>query len=272
MTKFNLQIAHAHGWILPPMILVVLLFSSFTIISTSEVGIKARFGIIVCNAPLEEGMHIKIPFIDDIEVISLKQHQENFTLDHTQTRDMQPVSVSYKVIYSIPIDKVIANRKEIRGNLFEVLIRPRANESIMDALAQHPAEELIVNRDAISQKVKIKLAERISGHAKIDDISIVEFDFENKDFKDAVQRKVIAKQAAQAAEIKKQQAQAEADQVIITAKAEAESIRIKSNALAGNNKLVDLTIAEKWNGVAPQTVVMSAGNSNILLPIGKNNN
>jgi len=256
------------GWVVPSIVLLILFLCSFKIVSTSEVGIKSRFGII-SDKPLIEGFHLKIPFVDDIEVVSLKQHQENFTLGHTQTKDMQPVSVSYKVIYSIPVDKVITNRKEINGELFETLIRPRANESIMDALAQHPAEDLIVNRDNISNKVKIKLAERISGHARIDDVAIVEFDFENQDFKNAVQRKVIAKQDAQAAEIKKQQSQAEADQITIKAKAEATAIKIRAEALSNNPKLVDLTIAEKWDGKTPQTVVVTDGKSNVLLPLGK---
>ena len=256
------------GWVIPSLLLMILVLSSFKIISTSEVGIKSRFGVI-SNTTLEEGVHLKIPFIDDIEIVSLKQHQENFTLGHTQTKDMQPVSVSYKVIYSIPVAKVISNRKEISGNLFETLIRPRANESIMDALAQYPAEGLIVNRDTVSQKVKAKLSERINGHAKIDDISIVEFDFENKEFKEAVQRKVIAKQDAQSAEIKEQQSQAEANQVMIIAKAQAEAIRIRANALSSNPKLVDLTIAERWDGKAPTSVVIMDGKSNILLPLSK---
>jgi len=256
------------GWVIPSLLLMILALSSFKIISTSEVGIKSRFGVI-SNNTLDEGIHLKIPFIDDIEIVSLKQHQENFTLGHTQTKDMQPVSVSYKVIYSIPVSKVISNRKEINGNLFETLVRPRANESIMDALAQYPAEELIINRDTVSQKVKAKLAERINGHAKIDDISIVEFDFENKEFKEAVQRKVIAKQDAQSAEIKEQQSQAEANQVMIIAKAQAEAIRIRANALSSNPKLVDLTIAERWDGKAPTSVVIMDGKSNILLPLSK---
>jgi len=261
-------------WVIPVLVLIMLFFSSFVVIKTSQVGIKSRFGVIISNEPLTEGVHLKLPIVDDIEMVSIKQHQENFTLGRTQTRDMQPVSVSYKVIYSIPEDKVILNRREFSGDLFEVLVRPRANESIMDALAQHVAEELIINRDAISQKVKIKLSERISGHAKIDDISIVEFDFENSEFKEAVQRKVIAKQDAQAAEIKKQQSQAEADQILIKAKADAEAIRITANAITSNPKIIELRqievnamIAEKWDGKTPQTVVTNGGST--LLPLGK---
>jgi prohibitin 1 len=277
------------GWAIPLLLFsFIIFFSLFTIIKTSEVGIKSRFGVIISDSPLEEGVHFKVPLIDTITRFSLKQHQENFTLEHTQTKDLQPISVSYKVIYSIPKDKVIDNTKEVNGDLFDTLIRPRSNESIMDALAQYPAEDLIVNRDTISRKVKDKLTERISGHAKIDDIAIVEFDFENKDWKDSIQRKVIAKQDAEASINKKVQAQAEADAMFIRAKGEAESMKIKAQALSSNPKLIefekiktDLEIAKtnieiakiitdkdsKWNGQLPQTIL--GEKSNILLPIGK---
>lgn len=245
--------------------------SSCTIISTSEVGIKSRFGIITSQTPLTEGVHWKLPILDNIQKISLKQHQETFKIDHTQTKDLQPVSITYKVVYSIPESKVIYNRTSLNGDIFEVLITPRANESIMSALAEYAAEDLISNRDKVIKRVKEKLAERVIEHARIDDISITEFDFEKEEFEQAVQRKVVAKQDAQAAEIKKQQSQAEADQTLIKARAEATAIKIRSEALAGNQKLVDLTIAEKRNGVSPTTVITNGGNGgNIIFPLKSN--
>lgn len=252
------------------IVAVSTLIGSFKIIKTSQVGIKSRFGL-VSNNILEEGFHFKIPFVDSIEKISLKQHQENFTIENTQTKDLQPVSVSYKVIYSIPASKVIYNKKSLNGDIFEVLIKPRANETIMNVLATYPAEDLINNRDAVISMVKKKLAERVTEHANIDDISITDYQFQDTSFTAAVQNKVVAKQNAQSAEIKKQQAQAEADQILIKAKADAESIKIKANALSNNPKLVDLTIAENWDGTAPTTVVITGGNpSNLILPIKSN--
>lgn len=268
-SEFNLKPKHIVAGVVG-IVAISVVFGSFKIIKTSQVGIKSRFGL-VSNNILEEGFHFKIPFVDSIEKISLKQHQENFTIDNTQTKDLQPVSVSYKVIYSIPASKVIYNKKSLNGDIFDVLIKPRANETIMNVLATYPAEDLISNRDAVISMVKKKLAERVTEHANIDDISITDYKFQDESFTKAVQNKVVAKQNAQAAEIKKQQSQAEADQKLITATAEAESIRIKANALSNNPKLVDLTIAEKWNGVSPSTVVINGGNaSNLILPIKSN--
>lgn len=246
--------------------------SSFTIIKTSEVGVRTTAGV-VHNKILEEGIHFQIPLFQTIKIFSLKQHQETFELHSTQTADMQPVSVKYRVLYAIPANKVLDNLKTIRGDIFETLIAPRANESIRDALARYSAEQLIINRDQISAYVKARLGERISHQAIIDDISVIQFDFENQAWRDSVQNKVIAKQNAEAAEIRKIQTQAEADQIIIKAKADAESIRITANAISNNPKIIELRqvevnskIAEKWDGRAPSTVITN-GSGNILLPL-----
>lgn len=257
------------------VILIAIVFlMTFTIIKTSEVGVRKTAGVIH-DSILEEGIHFKLPFIQTIEIFSLRQHQESFALNGTQTKDLQPVSVNYRVLYAIPENKVLDNLKTIKGDIFQVLIAPRANESIRDALARYSAEDLISNRSEVSKYVKERLAERINHLAVIDDISITSFEFENKQWKQSIQNKVIAKQDAETAEIKKQQIQAEADQTIIKSKADAEAIRITANAITSNPKIVELKqvevnakIAEKWNGVAPTTVITNGG-GNIMLPLGK---
>lgn len=254
------------------IITIISLFFCVKVIKTSEVGVKKTAGVIH-NEILEEGVHFKIPLLQVIEIFSLRQHQETFELHNTQTKDLQPVSVNYRVLYAIPKDKVLDNLKTIKGDIFETLIAPRANESIRDALARYSAEDLISNRSEVSKFVKERLADRINHLAIIDDISITSFEFENAQWKQSIQKKVIAKQDAETAEIKKQQIQAEADQTIIKAKADAEAIRITANAISSNPKIVELKqvevnakIAEKWDGKAPSTVITS-GDKNIILPL-----
>jgi len=81
--------------------------------------------------------------------------------------------------------------------------------------------------------------------------------------KAALNAKIEATQKAQQRENEVAQAKAEADKAveeargiadskILVAKAEAEAIRIRGEALKQNQQLVDLTIAERWNGVLPQ--------------------
>lgn len=83
-----------------------------------------------------------------------------------------------------------------------------------------------------------------------------------KEVVDAINAKIAATQMAQRRENEIQQAKAEAQKVIeeangksqatlINAKAEADAIRLKADALRQNQDLVQLTLAEKWNGQLP---------------------
>jgi regulator of protease activity HflC (stomatin/prohibitin superfamily) len=53
----------------------------------------------------------------------------------------------------------------------------------------------------------------------------------------------------------RRQAEANAKAVRLAGEAEADAIRARSAAIASSPKLVELTIAEKWNGVLPTTMV-----------------
>ena len=90
--------------------------------------------------------------------------------------------------------------------------------------------------------------------------------------KDALNAKITATQKAQQRENEVAQAKAEADKTIevargeaeskvLVAEAEAKAIRIKGDALRENKQLVDLTIAERWNGVLPQ---VTGGNTPLI--------
>lgn len=87
---------------------------------------------------------------------------------------------------------------------------------------------------------------------------------------DALNAKITATQKAQMRQNEVAQAQAEADKVrataqgeadakLMVAKADAQAIQIKGEALRQNQELVSLTIAERWDGKMP-TQLLSGGN------------
>lgn len=69
-----------------------------------------------------------------------------------------------------------------------------------------------------------------------------------------INMKIANEQAALAAQAKVAQATAEADQQIALARGEAESIKIRGEALRQNPEVVRLQAINKWNGVLPQVV------------------
>lgn len=96
----------------------------------------------------------------------------------------------------------------------------------------------------------------------------------------ALNAKIEATQKAQQRENEVAQAKAEADKAretargiadaqLLKAKAEAEAIEIKGRALRENANLVELTVAERWNGKYPDTLIIGDGKGQILqIPMG----
>lgn len=93
----------------------------------------------------------------------------------------------------------------------------------------------------------------------------------------ALNAKISATQKAQQRENEVAQAKAEADKAVeeargvadstlLRAKAEAEAIRIRGDALRSNAELVDLTLAEKWDGKLPVNMYGSAAVPFINVP------
>ena len=80
----------------------------------------------------------------------------------------------------------------------------------------------------------------------------------------AQQRQNEVQQAMAEAQKVRASAQGEADAKIMMAKAEAQSIELRGDALARNPKLVELQAIEKWNGVLPVTML---NNTMPFLPI-----
>jgi regulator of protease activity HflC (stomatin/prohibitin superfamily) len=80
----------------------------------------------------------------------------------------------------------------------------------------------------------------------------------------AEQRRNEVEQAMAEAQKVRASAQGDADAKLMMAKAEAQSIELRGDALARNPKLVELQAIEKWNGVLPVTML---NNTMPFLPI-----
>jgi prohibitin 2 len=87
----------------------------------------------------------------------------------------------------------------------------------------------------------------------IEDISL------SKELGHAIEAKMVQEQEASKSKFLQQRAQIEADTAVIQAKGEAESIRIRGEALRNNPAAMELRVVDKWDGVMP-LVVGSAEN------------
>jgi regulator of protease activity HflC (stomatin/prohibitin superfamily) len=80
----------------------------------------------------------------------------------------------------------------------------------------------------------------------------------------AQQRENEVQQAIAEANKAREAARGEADATLLRAEAEAKAIKIRGDALRENPALVDLTIAEKWDGKLPEQYLGGDGDGKIL--------
>lgn len=240
--------------------LVVMFLTScgFEVVDPGHRGIETNLGKVV-GEPLPEGLHFYNPFTSDIKEFSVRQDTWN-SKTSIFTKDTQRVDVEFTVTYSAD-PKFVTQIYLDYGRedaMTEKLVKPVVLGSIKDAIGQVIADELVQKREIITREALKEVQENLaSRHIAISDLQFTNLDFDNA-YEQAVEQKVVATQQAQKAKNETVRIQEEAKQTIATAQAEAEAMRIKSQALSQNRGLVEFELAQKWDGKLP---VYMMGNS-----------
>lgn len=255
--------------------LLVLLVSSFVIVNSGHVGVVRRLGAVQMEH-LPEGFHLKAPFLDSVEETDIRLRAAEKEAS-ASSKDLQVVRTQVAVQYSMtgavmPLTyQKIGTRRMVEGTLID----PAIQESVKAITAQYTAEELVTRRaevktkiqDAIEAFVNATLDQKgVVGAVSLANVAITDFDFSDE-FNRAIEEKVKAEQEALKAKNEKLRrvtqaeaaaaertlaADAEAYQIEVASVARAEAIRREAEALRDNPSLIQLRIAEKWDGQLPQ--------------------
>ena len=109
---------------------------------------------------------------------------------------------------------------------------------------------MLVQREIVSQKIKVGIAERLREfHIVLDDVSITSLTF-GKQFTDAIEQKQIAQQRAERAKYVVQQANEQRKATIIKAKGEAKAAQQIGESLMQNTAYIDLRRLEVAKEIA----------------------
>lgn len=236
------------------LVLIVSLFLSacgFEVVDTGMRGVETRFGA-VQGEPLPEGLHFYNPFTSSIIEYSVKQEKwaEKTAIF---TKDTQRVDVEFAIVYYADPKYVHTLYKDVGklDMLTEKIIKPVVLGSIKDAIGSVIADELVMKREIVTKEALREVQENLKEkHVLVSDLQFTNLDFDNA-YEKAVEEKVVAIQNAQKAKNDTVRIMEEATQTVKTAQAEAESMRIKSQALAQNKGLVEFELAKKWDGRLP---------------------
>ncbi len=238
--------------ILTALFTIIILFwlSPVVLIGPGERGVLTHFGA-VQDKVLGEGIHFRIPLMEKILKIDVKS--QKIEVDAPSfSRDLQNVDTKMALNYHPDPQQVQKLLQEIGIDYEYRVIAPAIQESVKAATAQFTAAELVSERPKVKDEIKQTLMNRLSPrYIIVDDFSIVNFDFSDV-YEKAIEDKQVAQQQALKAENDLKRIQIEAEQRIAQAKAEAEAIRIQTEALRENQNLIKLEAVKKWDGRLPQ--------------------
>lgn len=242
------------------LVLIILASNSIGTVPVNHTGVWKRLGV-VQEQSVPEGVHLKIPFVDQIETISnlvqtstilASQTDKNATTSETaETKDQQLImSYQFEIQYQLNPNQSFVIYKNYGKNYEKLLIISNVLPIIKQAFARYNSEEITVNKDSIAQFVKTELA----AYTETFGISILRVNFVSYDFT-AEYNAILEERAALKARVVNEElrqnqervaAQTAYDVAVKKAEQEAETARIA----ADNAKEVAMVKAEQDKEVA----------------------
>ena len=261
--------------IITVIILVVALIvvgMPFTTVPEGHIGVVVHFGE-AQDEVLYPGFNTKPLFS---RVVDMDTRWQRYGIQTSAfSKDIQQVDVAVSVNYALQTQGALKMYKKVGTKYADNIMLPLIHEAIKSTFAKYSAEQLVANRDLISEEVFSSLSEELLFY----DLSVKEVAIEDIDFSDAFTAAIEAKQVAtqtllQAETEQKQQtliaqaeserakikAQADAEKKLITAKAEADAVKIAADAEAYRiemegkyitDSVIRKETIEKWDGKLP---------------------
>lgn len=239
------------------LVVIIVGFNTFCTVQAGHTGVITTFGK-VSDAVLQEGLHVKIPFVQELTQVDNRVLKTDVD-SSSASKDLQTVTSTISVNYRIGTQDSGSIIKNVGTNFDAVIVQPAIQECVKAITANFTAEELITQRQLISQQMEAALAEKINPYGlNIEVFNIIAFEF-SEEFNKAIEAKQTAQQNALKAQQDLERIKVEAQQKIEQAKAEAEAYRLKS--LEITDAMLKMEYINKWDGKLP--AVMSDG-TNIL--------
>ena len=225
-----------HLWIWIPLGLILLIgiiffANSCASIPAGHTGILTTFGKVE-DKVLTEGFNWKSPFQKVIKM-------DNRTQKTTETfqafsSDIQEVDILIAVNYSINQETAQKLYRTVGTGYYQNIVYPRLLEGTKAIFSEYSAEQLISNRETLSEQIANIVVPSVSQYGiVISSIMVQDIDFTDA-FTNAVEAKQVAQQNKLTAQTQQDQltmeAEQEANRQVIKAQADAEQARIAAQA------------------------------------------
>ena len=245
--------------------LLITLVSQFPLqtVRAGERGVLLSFGAVTGKVH-GEGLYFRIPFKERIVKMDVRTQKIEVAAS-AASKDLQEVRSVVALNYHLDPGRVSQVYQRIGIEYSDTILAPAIQEAVKAATAQFTAEELIIKRGEVRLKIRELLMDKVGGEGiVIDEFSIVDLDF-SEAFNKAIEKKVTAEQDALAAKNKLSQIKFEAEQRVATARGKADAMDLEGEALRRNPGLVELIMAQGWDGVVPTTWMCSGSPLSVII-------
>jgi len=237
----------------------------FEIVETGSSGVKKTMGKVEPES-LPAGFYTYNPFITTIYEID-NQTQRFDGKTSVYTRDVQQANIALAINYNLDPKYTVKMFSEVGIPYEDKLIPQVVNGALKNVIGKWNAIDLIANRQKATTEIQDSIAGSLGKAGLIvTQVELTDVAFATQ-FENAVEAKVVAVQRAEEARNKTVEIEENAKQRIIAAKADAEAMQIKTEALSKSQSLVAYEAVQKWNGVLPK--IIGGNGANMLnIPAG----
>jgi len=255
------------------------LFGSWYTVDQTQRGVLLRNGAFI--EVVQPGLHFKFPWIESEYKIDVQTHTRPWDNMEAYSNDQQPAHLRVSVTYHVNPDKVAEMYNRFAGDADAAvnrLIAPHVNEKIKVVFGQYTAAKAISDRARLNADAGTALTQAIAydpvftlESTQIENIAFspeyiksiearmqaeVEVQKLRQNWeREKVQADIAVTQAQGRANSVKAEAEAQAAAITLKGNAEATAIAARGKALKDNPSLIELTQAERWNGILPTTMI-----------------
>ena len=258
--------------------------NSYYTVDPTDVAAVRRLGTVTSTAPVGPGFHLKLPILDHVDRLRVSLDTLPVNNLTVYTVDNQSVGLGITLTYRIPKTSVFhllydvggSGNVDIHSNIIPVVA-----DRALRVFAKRNTVKISAEREEIANEMKVSIADRVREifGVEVIDLQISSIAY-SPTFVASVEAAVKAKNDAIAAENNvsriryegeqaKVRAEAQAIAAVTAAEAEkkvkvlhadadAYAIGARGEALKRNPALIEMTMAEKWDGKLPQQMVPGA--------------
>lgn len=198
-----------------------------------------------------EGLHWYNSWVHDLVVMNTRQITWTSKTE-AYTKDVQQAAIRFTVSYNLDPKSALNTYRAVGEDWDEKLVPQIVEQAIKDVFGQSEAVSDAINRRAV---VRDRILNLLRTRFKAKHIVVTGFELRDIEFspafEKAVEQKQVAVETALAERNKTAAVKERANQRVIAATADAEAMKIKTAALAGNAKLVEYEAVQRWDGKLP---------------------